>query len=158
MDLKEIRQLIRFLESTDVTEFELSEETQKIRIARGPAVVAPPAVSHGSSYPSYIPPPPPPVSHSILGGTATPAEVPPPNAVAIKSPMVGIFYRSSKPESPAFVQVGDVVSKGQALCIVEAMKLMNEIEADVAGRVVRILKENASPVEYGEDLFYIEPV
>lgn len=157
MDLKEIRQLIRFLESTDVTEYEYSDETQKIRIARGARAAVGAPVNYGAPpQPSYVPPPPP-ITHSLLGGSP-PAEVPPPNAVAIKSPMVGIFYRASKPEAPPFVQVGDVVSKGQALCVIEAMKLMNEIEADVSGRVVRILKENASPAEYGEDLFYIEPV
>jgi acetyl-CoA carboxylase biotin carboxyl carrier protein len=80
------------------------------------------------------------------------------NIVVVNSPIVGTFYRSASPDAPSYVEVGDVVKKGQVICIIEAMKLMNEIEAEVNGKIVKVLAENAQPVEYGEPLFHIEPV
>ncbi len=89
---------------------------------------------------------------------ATLVEAPAKNTVAVKSPMIGTFYRSSSPDSPVFVNVGDVIQKGKVVCIIEAMKLFNEIESEVSGRVVKVLVENASPVEYDQELFLVEPI
>jgi acetyl-CoA carboxylase biotin carboxyl carrier protein len=85
------------------------------------------------------------------------AEAPDSRVVVVNSPIVGTFYRSPTPDSPAYIEVGDVVKKGQVLCVIEAMKLMNEIEAEVSGKVVKIVPDNAQPVEYAEPLFHIEP-
>jgi acetyl-CoA carboxylase biotin carboxyl carrier protein len=153
MDLKEIRQLIRFLSGTDVSEIEITEEGKTVRINRTLNATGGAAVS--VTPPLQAPP-----------AFAQAAAVPVPEAVAdggvdgptINSPMVGTFYMAPSPESPLFVAVGDIVQKGQVVCIVEAMKLMNEIESEISGRVVSVLKDNASPVEYGEPLFLIETV
>lgn len=88
----------------------------------------------------------------------TVSEAPAPNTIAVKSPMIGTFYRSSSPDSPVFINVGDVIQKGKVVCIIEAMKLFNEIEAEISGRVVKVLVENASPVEYDQELFLVEPI
>ncbi len=80
------------------------------------------------------------------------------NTIAVKSPMIGTFYRSSSPDTPPFINVGDVIQKGKVVCIIEAMKLFNEIEAEISGRVVKVLVENASPVEYDQELFLVEPI
>jgi acetyl-CoA carboxylase biotin carboxyl carrier protein len=97
-----------------------------------------------------------------VAATPAPAAAPAPDAagsyVPLKAPMIGTFYRSNSPESPAFVQVGDLVEKGQVICIIEAMKLFNEIEAELSGRVVKAMVENASPVEFDQPLFLIEPM
>jgi len=94
----------------------------------------------------------------VEGSAPAAAEAAGGNYVPLKAPMIGTFYRSSSPETPAFVQVGDLVEKGQVICIIEAMKLFNEIEAEQSGRVVKALVENASPVEYDQPLFLIEPM
>jgi acetyl-CoA carboxylase biotin carboxyl carrier protein len=109
--------------------------------------------------------------HAPMAGPAARAEAPPPgvqravdeaglpsNLVTIEAPMVGTFYRAARPDAPPYVSEGDVIKEGQVLCIIEAMKLMNEIEAKVAGRIARILVENAQPVEYGQPLFLVEPL
>ncbi|MEO5377607.1 MAG: acetyl-CoA carboxylase biotin carboxyl carrier protein [Magnetococcus sp. DMHC-6] len=159
MDLKEIKNLIKFISKTDISELEISQEGQTIRVQRG--VIGQTNVVHTSQpMPAYLPM----VSQQqhqqqpTLVGQST-ASVPEleTTTVAITSPMVGSFYQAASPESPPFVQVGDMVRKGQVVCIIEAMKLMNEIESEVSGRVVRLLKENATPVEFGEELFLIEP-
>ena len=160
MDLKEIRQLIRFLSGTDVSEIEITEEGQTVRINRATNSGAGSGVSVSGDFvqqPMYVPAP-----------VATPAPAPAAastqaaedklEGITINSPMVGTFYLAPSPESPLFASVGDVVQKGQVVCIVEAMKLMNEIESEVSGRIIRVLKDNASPVEYGEPLFLLEAV
>jgi len=160
MNLKEIKELIDILKDTEVSELELEKAGSRIRIkmSGGEAVQyiehapAPeprqpgPVVVHGPSAPVQ----------KETGPAAEQDESR--NVVVVNSPIVGTFYRSPSPDSPAYVEVGDVVKKGQVICIIEAMKLMNEIEAEVGGRVVSILVDNAQPVEYGEPLFHIEPV
>src|SRR5512135_3122525 len=158
MNLKEIKELIDLLKGTDVTELELEKAGSKVRIKVGPQAQAPPVVVEhvavgAPSAPALSLPQPP-----AAEPAAPQAEEPQKNVVVVTSPIVGTFYRSPSPDSPVYVEVGDVVKTGQVLCIIEAMKLMNEIEAEVNGKVVAILVENAQPVEYGEPLFHIEPV
>ncbi|MBF0341186.1 MAG: acetyl-CoA carboxylase biotin carboxyl carrier protein [Magnetococcales bacterium] len=156
-DLREIRQFIRFLSDTDVAEVEIKEEGRSLRITRATAQAAP-------VPPPPIIPRPSPVSFPAVALPSPASFMPTTNAedgrettVAITAPMVGTFYKAASPESAPFVKLGDVVKKGQVVCIIEAMKLMNEIESEVSGRVVSIVKENATPVEYGEEMFLVEP-
>ncbi len=154
MDIKNIKSLIRMVTQTDITEFELESGGEKLVIRRGSETVATtvPLVPLSAAAPS--------VAAAPVAMAEQPAE-----AVAadegleeVASPIVGTFYRSPSPESDSYVEVGSVVEKGQTLCIVEAMKLMNEIEAEFKCKVVKILKENAEPVEYGDPLFLVEPL
>ena len=164
MDLKEIRHLIKLLADTDVAEIEIKEELQTVRITRHVGIVSglPPVAVASPHRPvvTYLNTPP---SASDDAATASNNqgnhdEVSGTKTVSITSPMVGTYYHAASPDTLPFVSRGDVVKKGQVVCIIEAMKLMNEIESEHAGRVVSILKENACPVEYGETLFVIEPV
>ena len=147
----QIRALIDLLEERGLEEFELEREGVRIRIKRRGAPAAPAPV-----FASYAPPANSPApageTASSVGGEEEAGE-----AHVIKSPIVGTFYAAPRPDAPPFVGLGDVVDVGQVLCIVEAMKLMNEIEADVAGEIVRIYGENGQPVEYGEPLFAVRP-
>ncbi|NLC70706.1 MAG: acetyl-CoA carboxylase biotin carboxyl carrier protein [Desulfuromonadaceae bacterium] len=162
MDTKELRNLIKMIIESDITEFEMEEGDKKVTIRRfaQPAVQSAPAGT-------FCPPPPVPASSpgSVAQSSSTPMGASE-TAVAkeeagekleeIKSPIVGTFYRAPSPDSEPYVEVGSVVEKGQILCIVEAMKLMNEIEADFKCRIKEVLKENSQPVEYGEVLFLVE--
>lgn len=152
IDLQELRELVEFLKESGIAEFELEREDQHVKLKFESAFPAP-AVHAAASMPQV---------HAV----AAPAPVPAPAAPAapaaleealhiVKSPIVGTYYESSAPGSPAFLKVGDVIEVGQTLCIVEAMKLMNEIEADVAGEVVKIIAKNGQPVEYGQPLFAV---
>ncbi len=153
-DLQELRELVEFLKENGIAEFDLHRGEQHVRIkfasaavpAFDPAQLQHLAASHVPAAPHITPAP-------------VPAVTPPPAPVEqlheVKSPIVGSFYESSAPGSAPFVKVGDVVEVGQTLCIVEAMKLMNEIESDVAGEVVRIIAKNGQPVEYGQPLFAV---
>ena len=171
MNLKELKEILQILEEKEITEFELEEEGIKLRIRKASR-----SANHGEQPPADAPlvvtsqvgtsALPAPIAGPPAAGPApadTPAPVDPAPApaeeglVVVKSPIVGTFYRSADPNSAAFVNVGDRVRVGQVLCIIEAMKLMNEIEADVAGEVVRIHHENGQPVQYGEPLFAIRP-
>ena len=158
MNQKEIKELIEFLIEKDIAEFELERGDVKLRVKRGQPAPATQIVV--PSVPAAIP-----VSSASLpagaGGAAppeaareTPAQE---NLHIVRSPIVGTFYESPSPGSPPFVNVGDRVEVGQVLCIVEAMKLMNEIECDVAGEVVKKLGSNGQPIEYGQELFVIRP-
>lgn len=157
MNLKEIKELVQFLKEEDITEFELERGDVKVRIKRGPAeIAAAPADRIIAVHPAPAP--------IHVAGTAAPstpfAEPPPKQEEAlhmVHSPIVGTYYESPSPGSPPFVKPGDSVEVGQVLCIVEAMKLMNEIEADVAGEIVKCLVKNGQPIEYGQDLFAIRP-
>ncbi|HUI10148.1 MAG TPA: acetyl-CoA carboxylase biotin carboxyl carrier protein [Bacteroidota bacterium] len=165
MDLQYVRKLVKLLSESAVDEIEIEEEGTKIRVARnshGVQVVAPPAfqlqgpasqvpVSQGMAptAPGASAPSPAPVQQAESSS-------PPPGLHEIKSPIVGTFYRSPAPDAAPFVQVGSVIRPGAVLCIVEAMKLMNEIEADVAGKIVRVMVENGQPVEYDQTLFLVE--
>jgi acetyl-CoA carboxylase biotin carboxyl carrier protein len=158
MNLKELKELILFLKEEGITEFELERGDVKVRVKRGAETVVAPLLD-----PRYYPVPAPPSAPDLAGGTAVPT-TPPPRAPEpeeelhmVRSPIVGTFYESPSPGSPPFVKAGDEVSVGQVLCIVEAMKLMNEIESDVAGEVVKKLVSNGQPIEYGQELFAIRP-
>jgi acetyl-CoA carboxylase biotin carboxyl carrier protein len=161
MNQKELKELIEFLIEKDIAEFELERGDVKVRIKRGAEhVVAPPAapVTHFAVHTA-------PASAPEVTTAAPPVSVE--KAVAapaaeaglhtVRSPIVGTFYECPSPGSPPFVKPGDVVEVGQVLCIVEAMKLMNEIEADVAGEIVKKLVANGQPIEYGQELFVIRP-
>jgi oxaloacetate decarboxylase (Na+ extruding) subunit alpha len=156
MNLKEIRELIDLLKGTDVTELELEKAGTKVRIKVGTQAPAPPVVVEHVAVGAQAQPalPQPPSAEPVVEK----AEEPQKNIVVVTSPIVGTFYRSPSPDTPVYIEAGDVVKTGQVLCIIEAMKLMNEIEAEVNGKVVAILVENAQPVEYGEPLFHIEPM
>jgi acetyl-CoA carboxylase biotin carboxyl carrier protein len=162
MNQKELKELIEFLIEKDIAEFELERGDVKVRIKRGAdgpsqnaagarffAVQSPPP---GISEPAF-PPTPPPAAPPVAKETPPPEEA----LHMVRSPIVGTYYESPSPGSPPFVKPGDVVELGQVLCIVEAMKLMNEIESDVAGEIVKKLITNGQPIEYGQDLFAIRP-
>jgi acetyl-CoA carboxylase biotin carboxyl carrier protein len=151
MELRDIKALIELMRENGLTELEVEDKKGKIRLVR--------AADFGGE-PAARPVPPQPRARRAAVRTSPEADSETPelgeNQALITSPMVGTFYRSPSPGTPAFVQAGDMVQKGQPLCIVEAMKMMNEIESDTAGRLVRILVENGQPVEYGQPLMIIE--
>jgi acetyl-CoA carboxylase biotin carboxyl carrier protein len=158
MNLKELKELIDMLKDTDISEVEIERSGVKVRLRKGGDVTFHPAMPRMEYPPSAI------VAPAVSAEPAAPASVPEKPAepakssqIKVASPIVGTFYRSSSPDKPAYVEVGDTVKKGQILCIIEAMKLMNEIESETAGRIVQILVENGHPVEYGQPLFVIEP-
>jgi acetyl-CoA carboxylase biotin carboxyl carrier protein len=160
MNQKELKELIEFLIEKDIAEFELERGDVKVRIKRG----AEPAPLHGGDaryFAVHSAPPPAPELATKPAVPAPPAieAAPEPEAGLhmVHSPIVGTFYECPSPGSPPFVKVGDTVEVGQVLCIVEAMKLMNEIESDVAGEIVTKLITNGQPIEYGQDLFSIRP-
>jgi acetyl-CoA carboxylase biotin carboxyl carrier protein len=161
MNQKELKELIEFLIEKDITEFELERGDVKVRIKRGgEAPAAVPAPGSGQ-FPLTAGSRPTGEGAASPGATGSPA--PPPGTASaadeelhlVRSPIVGTFYESPSPGSPPFVKPGDMVEAGQVLCIVEAMKLMNEIESDAAGEIVKILVSNGQPIEYGQELFSI---
>jgi acetyl-CoA carboxylase biotin carboxyl carrier protein len=161
MNQKELKELIEFLIEKDITEFELERGDVKVRIKRGtPEVASAPAdriinVHAAPAAPSPIATSAPPAAPATAA--PPPPEKPEEGLHMVHSPIVGTYYESPSPGSPPFVKPGDMVEAGQILCIVEAMKLMNEIEADVGGEVVKMLVKNGQPIEYGQELFAIRP-
>ncbi len=161
MNQKELKELIEFLIEKDIAEFELERGDVKVKVKRG-AVAAQAALPevHYAAVPVVAPP-------MAAGPIAHPKTVAPVAAAAVpaleetlhivKSPIVGTFYEAPSPGAPPFVKVGDTLEVGQVLCIVEAMKLMNEIECDAAGELVKKLVTNGQPIEYGQDLFVLRP-
>lgn len=151
MDVEKLKAIVAALEGTEVTRFEYTNGDEHLSIRRGREAAAPAAVVHVpvAGAPATVP-----VAEAASAAAAPAATAP---GVIVTSPFVGTFYRSPAPEAPSFVELGQVVRKGQTLCIVEAMKLMNEIEAEVGGKIVEIFVENGEPVEFGEPLFRIEP-
>jgi len=148
MDLRKLKKLIDLVEESGITELEVSEGEEKVRIAKHPNIAPQQTYMIPQAAPMAAP--------AVSAPTATVEEKSDlPEGQVIKSPMVGTFYRSASPDSDPFVEVGSVVKSGQTLCIVEAMKLLNEIESDHAGTVKAILVENGQPVEYGEPLFIV---
>jgi acetyl-CoA carboxylase biotin carboxyl carrier protein len=149
MDIKEIHRLIELMNENELLELELVEDSKKIRLKKkydgGPRMVAAPMPGMAAAPPAQA--------------ASTPAAVegPPAGTVEIKSPMVGTFYRASNPESPSYVEEGDEVSADSVVCIVEAMKVFNEIKAEVEGTIVSILVENGQTVEYGQPMFLVKP-
>ena len=163
MNQKEIKELIEFLIEKDIAEFELERGDVKVRIKRA-APEPPQPVERIISVPAPVPAIHIPVAQApIAPPPVHGAAAPPPAPEAkedlhmVKSPMVGTYYESPSPGSPPFVKPGDVIEAGQILCIVEAMKLMNEIESDIGGELVQCLVKNGQPIEYGQDLFAIRP-
>jgi acetyl-CoA carboxylase biotin carboxyl carrier protein len=152
MDITELEKLVKLMNENDLVELEIEEEGATVRLRKAPAL---------SAYPQA------PVAY-LQGAAPSPAPVPaagappaaptgpPPGTVEIRSPIVGTFYKSPSPESPAFVNVGDRVKADSVVCIVEAMKVMNEIKAEVAGEVVEVLVENGQPVEFDQPLFRVK--
>jgi len=167
MNQKELRELIEFIIEKDIAEFELERGDLKVRIRRAAAPQATPATAAAQVAPVALIAPvtgvavQPAAAHAATGpaGAAPrpPAEAEEAGLHVIQSPIVGTFYESPSPGSPPFVKAGDVVENGQVLCIIEAMKLMNEIESDVAGEIVKRFVNNGQPVEYGQALFSIRP-
>jgi acetyl-CoA carboxylase biotin carboxyl carrier protein len=150
MDIKDLKQLITIVTASDITEFEIETQEEKISIKRGSQQV----VQMAAPAPVYAPAPAPVAAAPAAAPAATvDAE---PAGDKITSPIVGTFYRAPAPDADPYAEVGQVVEKGQVLCIVEAMKLMNEIEAEFRCKIVKICKENAQPVEYGDPLFIVE--
>jgi acetyl-CoA carboxylase biotin carboxyl carrier protein len=150
MDLRKLKTLIDLVSESNVSELEITEAEGKVRIVKSggtPMVMQAPMAMM-----------PAPVAAPAAGGPAVPVEAAPavPAGHAVKSPMVGTFYRSSSPGAKAFVEVGSQVKEGETICIIEAMKILNEIEADKSGTITRILCENGQAVEYGQPLFMIE--
>ena len=144
MELEDLKDLIELLKETDITELQIEKDGTKVKIKKEKILSSIEMSVHKSKA----------FQEKIVAETEEEAQ----RLVTITSPIVGTFYRSPTPEAAHFVEVGIKVTKGQVLCIVEAMKLMNEIESDVDGVVVKVLVENGQPVEYGEPLFLIEPV
>jgi acetyl-CoA carboxylase biotin carboxyl carrier protein len=153
MDIRKIKKLIELLEESGIAEIEIKEGEEAVRISRMPVGVithAPHPVS--SLAPAAVAP--------AAAPPALPAEIPPPkpkpNEHVITAPMVGTFYASPSPGAKAFVEIGDEIKVGQVLCIIEAMKMMNQIEADRAGRIASVMARNGDPVEFGQPLFVVE--
>ncbi len=155
MNLKELKELIEMLKNTDISELEIERSGTKVRLRKGGDVMFHPTMPRMEYPPAAIVAPSQPEPERPAAG---PAPVPATNQIKVTSPIVGTFYRASSPEKPPYAEIGDVVKKGQVLCIIEAMKLMNEIESEAAGKVVQVLVENGQPVEYGQALFVIEPM
>ena len=160
MNQKELKELIEFLIEKDIAEFELERGDVKVRIKRGESSAAPPTEArYYAVQGAPVPAPPqaaaPAIPLSIPATPVVPVPEPPEDLHLVHSPIVGTFYESPSPGSPPFVKPGDTISMGQVLCIVEAMKLMNEIESDVAGELVKRLVSNGQPIEYGQELFAI---
>ena len=160
MDLKIIKNLLNLISESDVNEVSIEEGDFKIKVKKKPDEV------RGQSAPTYLPAPSgyeaqvtqnkPPQAPSE-GSAAQAQESSSSNSVTMKSPIVGTFYSSSSPDAPPYVKVGDTIKKGDTLCIIEAMKIMNEIEAETSGTVVKILADDAQPVEFDQPLFIIDP-
>jgi acetyl-CoA carboxylase biotin carboxyl carrier protein len=155
MDVKDLKTLIKMVTETDITEFEMENADEKIVIKRGTAgqiiqMAAPQAMAAPMGMPMMQ------AAAPVAPVAAAPAVAVDDKYETINSPIVGTFYRKSSPEAPPFVEVGSVVEPGQTVCLVEAMKLFNEIEADFKCKIIEIIKSDATPVEFGEPLFKIE--
>jgi len=151
MDIRKVKKLIELLEESGISELEISEGEESVRISRHPRMTVPPAVAMaspmGQPAPSAAPAPP---------ATAAGEHKPRNDEHTVTSPMVGTYYSSPSPGAKPFVEIGMEIKVGQVLCIIEAMKMMNQIESDKAGRVTAILAKNGEPVEFGQPLFIIE--
>lgn len=160
MDFKQIQELIKMINKSNIGELSIEQKDFKITIKQKEETVTQVVTA---AAPVYAPA----VGHALPVAASAPAapssekskqaEAPASNLITIKSPMIGTFYRRSGPDRPAFVEVGDDVAPGKVVCIIEAMKLFNEIESEVQGKIVKVLVEDASPVEYDQPLFLVEP-
>jgi acetyl-CoA carboxylase biotin carboxyl carrier protein len=146
MDLRKLKKLIDLVQESGIAELEITEGEEKVKIVKGGEATVTPVAPAEAPTPKAVAP---------AAAPATPAAEPMQEGHVLKAPMVGTFYRSASPEAKAFVEVGQSIKAGETVCIIEAMKLMNEIEADASGVVKAILVENGQPVEYGQPLFVI---
>ena len=159
IDIELLEALVRLVDESSLDSLEIERGTTRIRLAKSPSggVIVPEAVRAAPAAPAPAaavnaePTAPPPAEE------APAAEAPATNLIEVTSPMVGTFYRAPSPEAASYVQVGSTVTAGDVLCVIEAMKLMNELECEVAGRIVEICADNAEPVDYGQVLFRVEP-
>lgn len=169
MTLKEIQEIIKLVAKTELSEFKLKNEDVNLHIRgksyiaaapannqHGPSIINVPAAAPAYPAPQQAPAPAAPVA-AAAPAAAAPAADDTSAYVEVKSPMIGTFYRSSSPDKDAYVKVGDSISKGDTVCIVEAMKLFNEIETEVSGKIVKVLVEDAQPIEYDQPLFLVDP-
>ena len=158
MDIKQIQDLIRFVSKSGVNEVSIEQKDFKITIKtnQAPTFVTASVPVEATAAPAPVAAAPAPAAQPAAPAAAPAADTS--KYITIKSPMIGTFYRSASPDKPLFVNVGDEIEEGQVLCIIEAMKLFNEIESEVSGRIVKILADNASPVEYDQPLFLVEPI
>jgi acetyl-CoA carboxylase biotin carboxyl carrier protein len=148
MDLRKLKKLIDLVQESGIAELEITEGEEKVKIVKGGAV--------SLSGAAHAPAPLPEARPAAPAAAAAPVQPPPsPEGPVVKAPMVGTFYRSPSPDAKPFVEVGQTVKEGETICIIEAMKLMNEIESDASGVVKAILVENGQPVEYGQPLFVL---
>lgn len=162
MDFKQIQELIKIVNKSNIGELTIEEQEFKITIKQKEEPVQQMIAAPQAMYAAPVaqaPAPAPAAPAPQAGAPAAPVAAEPKadNLLTIKSPMIGTFYRSPSPDKPSFVQVGDEVAAGKVVCIIEAMKLFNEIESEVKGRIVKILVDDASPVEYDQPLFLVEP-
>ena len=166
MTFKEIQELIKLVNKTNLSELKLKDGDFEIQIRSKEYIRNKAGMSDAPQIISMAPqmqsaPAPQPVAAAVEAPAAKPTEATPDsdsaNLIEVKSPIVGTFYRSSSPDKPAFIKVGDTIKTGDVVCIVEAMKLFNEIESEVSGKVVKVMVEDASPVEYDQVLFLVEP-
>lgn len=161
MDIKQIQDLIRFVSKSGVNEVSIEQENFKITIKTSQVQTIVNATVPDVSAATTNIVAPAPVAAAPAPAASLPAAAPAAEAtnyITVKSPMIGTFYRSAGPDKPLFVNVGDEIKPGSVLCIVEAMKLFNEIESEVSGRIVKVLADNSSPVEYDQPLFLVEPM
>ncbi|MFH0877506.1 MAG: acetyl-CoA carboxylase biotin carboxyl carrier protein [Candidatus Omnitrophota bacterium] len=158
MNIKEIKEMINLMNENNLTELEIEKDGNRIRLKKGPSgEIALEQLKDNSTYsaPTVVYPATP---RAAAPGKENPAEKSGVSKTAeVKAPMVGTFYRAPSPETPAFVEIGQTIEIGQVICIIEAMKLMNEIKSEIRGKIVDILVDNAEPVEFGQPLFLIEP-
>jgi len=165
MEFEKIKELIKLIQKSKISEFKYEDESSKISIrtksySAQKEVIGQPSVMQGMQVPTLAAAPVAPAATNDVAPVATNNDAPVAeknNYIEIKSPMVGTFYRSASPEKPAFVKVGDSIGSDDTVCLIEAMKLFNEVNAEVEGRIVKVMVEDASPVEYGQVLFLVEP-
>lgn len=166
MDFKQIQELVRLVNKSQISELSIEQDKFKITIKRDQRSEEGPHVLTPESYRSVLPvmpqvvptvPANPPAQAAPPEGEPASGKSAKDNLITIKSPMIGTFYRSPGPDKPSFVNVGDEVSAGKVVCMIEAMKLFNEIESEVSGKIVKVLVEDASPVEFDQPLFLVEP-
>ena len=159
MDIKQVQELVKIINKTNIAEISIEEEGLKITIKQkedaAPVTYAPQQYLQPAPMMSAAPAAP--AAPAPVKPAEAPAPKPADNLLTIKSPMIGTFYRSPSPDKPVFVNAGDEIDNGKVVCIIEAMKLFNEIESEVKGKIVKILVEDASPVEYDQPLFLVDP-
>jgi acetyl-CoA carboxylase biotin carboxyl carrier protein len=161
MDFKQIQELIKMINKSNIGEVSIEEKGFKLTIKQKEEpvqqIITTPLPAQAVAAAAPVAAAPAPAAAAAPEKPARPAEPPVSNTITIKSPMIGTFYRSPSPDKPSFINIGDEVEPGTVVCIIEAMKLFNEIESEVKGRVVKVLAEDASPVEYDQPLFLVEP-